>query len=278
MYKYNERKYAEKILKGGFTNKKYTNSEMRLLSKYYKEQGYPPKEREKLLYDFCNKHIEGFSKVKYFKQVNAALNHAKKKGSKLIEIESVNISSNELGYVDSLKIEKPLKKVLFTLLVLDKLHKQIQVLREGEVTNEEHYFGGSTRAYKDLLDSSKVTKSEMKNIGCKNIHEMISLLANNGLVEIRNNGVIKSLFIYDIYPNDDSTIEVKGYDRIGLYYDLHIGEKRVKKCEECGLPIRVPSNRTKYCNECWKVKQRKWDREYQRKKYNSRVLENPQNP
>ncbi len=154
--------------------------------------------------------------------------------------------------------------MLFTLLVLDKLHKQIQVLREGEVTNEEHYFGGSTRAYKDLLDSSKVTKTEIKSIDCNNIHEMISLLADNGLVEIRNNGVIKSLFIYDIYPDDDSMIDVKGYDCIGLYYDLHIEEKRVKKCEECFVPIRATSSTKKYCTSCAtekeKMRKRRWKR------------------
>ncbi|MCA1021626.1 hypothetical protein [Halobacillus litoralis] len=270
MYKYNERQYAERILKDGFTNKKYTNSEMRLLAKYYKEQGHPPREREKLLYNFCEKHIEGFSKVNYFRQVNAALNHAKKKISKLIEIECVHISSSELSVIDSLQIEKPLKKILLTLLVLDKIHKQIQVLREGEVSNREHYFGGSVKAYKDLLDSSKVTKAEMKSIECKNVHDMIALLADYGLVEIRNNGVIKSLFIYDIYPEDGSVIEVKGYDRIGLYYDLHIGEKRVKECEECSLPIRVTSNRTKFCTDCWKEREKELRREINRKYYAKR--------
>ena len=41
------------------------------------------------------------------------------------------------------------------------------------------------------------------------------------------------------------------------------------------LLIKQTSNRRKYCSSCWKEVHRKQDREYQRRKYYSRLLENP---
>lgn len=46
-----------------------------------------------------------------------------------------------------------------------------------------------------------------------------------------------------------------------------------KYCESCGELIIQSSNRKKYCKKCWKEKRKEKDREYQKKKYDSRRLE-----
>jgi hypothetical protein len=42
-------------------------------------------------------------------------------------------------------------------------------------------------------------------------------------------------------------------------------KNKVIQCEKCGRLIEAKSNRTKYCTECWKEEQLKWQRESMRK-------------
>nr|MDH3086650.1 hypothetical protein [Bacillus velezensis]MDH3138644.1 hypothetical protein [Bacillus velezensis]WEY79869.1 hypothetical protein P5667_12110 [Bacillus velezensis] len=58
--KFKEKDYAELLLKKGFISKNLS-TEMKILAKYFKSLGKKPKEREKLLYEFCEKHIVDFS-------------------------------------------------------------------------------------------------------------------------------------------------------------------------------------------------------------------------
>lgn len=244
MYKYNEKKYVDYILKNGFGTK-HINNELRLLAIHYKEKGKSEEEREKSLYEFCDKHMQSFDRVEYFKKINTALNHAKKKESKLIEVESVSVGEKELNYIDVLELSHEYKRIIFTLLVLNKLSKEVHRQKNPENLNEEYYFGGSNKAYKELIDSSKVP---MKN---KKIHSIISELASMGTVEIRGNGYIKLSFVYELEDDSESVIKIEHYDEIGHYYDLYKGENRVKECEECKKPIKMKNNRTKYCSDCW---------------------------
>lgn len=57
---------------------------------------------------------------------------------------------------------------------------------------------------------------------------------------------------------------------------MNVGFNKVY-CDGCGDLIEKVTNNQKYCKECWKEKQKELDREYQRKKYNSRVSEQPKN-
>jgi hypothetical protein len=42
-----------------------------------------------------------------------------------------------------------------------------------------------------------------------------------------------------------------------------------KQCECCGKRIETKSNRIKYCENCWKEKQKNWQRESMKKKRNN---------
>lgn len=54
--------------------------------------------------------------------------------------------------------------------------------------------------------------------------------------------------------------------------------ENIKYCEKCGVPIKPTNNRSKYCKECWKEIHKEQDKEYQKRKYNSRFLENLSQP
>lgn len=260
MYKYNEKKYVNYILKNGFSSK-HINNELRLLAIHYKEDNQDENQREKLLYEFCEKKLQAFDRVEYFKKINTALNHAKKDESKLVEIDEIGVSQNELNYIDSLEVSHEYKKIVFTLLILDKLNKEVQKQRDESKLNGEHYFGGTNKNYKELIDSSKVP---MKS---KKIHSIISELASLGIVEIRGNGYIKLSFVYALERKDEISMTITNYDVIGYYYDLHKGLNKVKECEKCYDPIRANSNRTKYCEVCWEEKEKELRKNINKKYY-----------
>lgn len=253
MYKnqYKDNTYVKEILSNGFTSKHLLH-EMKLLAKHYKEIGYDEDKRKELLYGFCENNIKNFNKVIYFKTINKALNHVINSEQNLVEIESVNVSKNELDYIDNLDIDSNLKKLVFTLLTLNKLNKKYLKLRDGELKSNEYYFGGY-KNYKDLASHSKVT-FDRKN-GIKNIHDLIGVLSEKGIIEIVGKGNIKLLFMYEIEDDSSEGILVEHFDVIGYYYDRYIGDKKIKECEECGVLIKANSNRVKYCNVCSKEKE-----------------------
>ncbi|WOD61780.1 hypothetical protein NQZ71_13240 [Niallia taxi] len=253
MYKYNEKKYVEHIFKNGFSGK-HINNEIRLLAIHYKEQGYNETERENLLYEFCEKNLEAFDRVEYFKKINAALNNANKNEARLIEVSKINVNQTELNYIDQLNLSHDYKKIIFTLLILDKLNKEVQKQRDPEKLNDEHFFGGTNKNYKELIDASTV---HMKS---KKIHSIIREFAELGIVEIRGRGYIKLSFIYSLHNQKNKLLTISSYDDIGHYYDFIHCKNRIIECNMCKSLIKATSNTKKYCDQCAK------DREKARKR------------
>jgi hypothetical protein len=255
-FQYKERTYAKEILSNGFITK-HIKYELQLLVRYYKELGYKPKERKELVYKFCEKYLDGFDRVIHFKLINSSLNSCKNKDNVLVEIENIPITKEELIYIDNLYIDHDYKKVIFTLLVLDKLNKKYHDIR-NEPKSNEHYFGGDKK-YKELIDSSKITLKQNKQI-----HNIIGKMDELGIIEILGNSSIKLLFIYNIPESSEVRIRVSKYDNIGYYYDLYTGENKIKQCEYCEVPIKVNGKYKIYCNDCAeekeKIRKREWKR------------------
>lgn len=261
-HQYKEKTYAEEILKDGFTSN-HVSYELKILVKYYKDLGYKPKQRKEKIYKFCEENLEGYDRVLHFKMINSALNYGANKKNKLIEIEVVNVSEQELTCIHSLEISHDYKKILFTLLVLDKLNKRYFEIRNEEKAKDEYYFGGDGN-YKNLISSSKVTLKRSQNI-----HSIIGDLAKQGILETIGKGNIKLSFMYDINKDDDVALSITSYDNIGYYYDLYLGVNKVKACECCKIPIKVRSNRSKYCDNCFKENRSEYQKELMRKRRNS---------
>ena len=254
---YREKDYVEEILNNGFTSK-YLLHEMKLLAKYYKELKLSEEERKDKLYSFCEDNIKDFNKVSYFKTINRALNYATNKDEGLVQIDGVNISKIELEYIDKLDIDDNLKKLVFTLLVLTRLNKKYLKSRDGELKTDSYYFGGHNN-YRELTTCSKIT-FDKKN-GIKNIHDVINILDQKKIVEIVGKGNIKLLFMYEIEDDESKGVLVDKFDVIGYFYDMHKGNKKIKRCEGCGVLVKVTGNRQVYCKECWKEKEMDRQRE-----------------
>jgi len=256
-YQYKDNDYVEEILNEGFTSNRIKR-ELTLLSLYYKEIGHKPKEIKNLLHEFCKNNLDGYKPVTHFKMINSVMNKCTNKHNKLIHIDHINITKSELTCIEDLNIKHDYKKILFTLLSLDKLKKKYHEIKE-EMVNEEYYFKGNIN-YKTLIESCKV---KFKNRD--EIHLIIHELSEIGLIEIINRSSIKLSFIYEIPKDDEIVVRVSEFEKIGYYYDLYIGVNKIKCCSSCGKLIESKSNRTMYCNDCRKEHRNNYQKELMRK-------------
>ncbi len=256
-YQFKERDHALQILNKGFLSK-HINSELKIIAKYFNEQDKTQEEIKRLLHDFCKNNLKGFNEAVHFKLINGAVKFGRNNKNKLIQIDKINITKSELHVIEQMDLPHKFKRVVFALLVLTKLSKEFLKIRDGEIKNQEYYFGGYKK-YRELVSVSRVTFNKKKKSPVKNIHDLIHILDEKGIVEITNNGNIKLLFMYDIKDDDKVVFSVKDYRVIGLYYDLHYGENRVKECDNCHVPVRA-YNTQRYCEECSSIIKREQNR------------------
>lgn len=267
-YHFKEKDYANEILTNGFTSK-YIGTELKILAKDYRALGKDETEIKKFLYDFCRLNLKGFNEVIHFKIINSAVTYCMNDKNKLIQIDKINVSSEELKVIENMSIPHDHKRVVFTLLILTKMSKEFVKIKDGEIKSKEYYFGGH-KNYRELVSTSKITFNKTKKSTIKNIHDLIHILDEQGIVKITGNGNIKLLFMYNIEEDDGIVLSVNDYSAIGYYYDLYCGENKVKECESCEELYKSNKHNQKYCNGCRiLIKQRK-DRENKREKYNSR--------
>lgn len=247
-YKFKEKDYVDEILNNGFTSK-HILSELKLLAKYFKSLSKREDEIKLLLQDFCKKYLKGYNEAVHFKIINNATTYGNNAKNKLIQIDSVNISKNELDLIEKMNISHDYKRVVFTLLVLTKLNKKSLEIKDGEVKSKEFYFGGF-KNFRELVSVSKITFSRKKSSNVKSIHDLIHLLDEKEIVKITGNGNVKLLFMYDIQEDDNIAITVNDFTVIGLYYDLYFKENKVKECECCRVPIKIKGKNHKFCVNC----------------------------
>lgn len=239
--KYNEKEYAEYIYNHGFLTK-HRPYELKLLVKYFKSLGHKPKARKDMLYAFCEKYVDNFSKAKYFKVLNTALNYGGKKHNNLIVIDKIDITQQELDYITKQDIEYNLKKIMFTLLVQNKINKLICDISFGK-SSDYNFFGGKSLKYKEIKEISKVPSSFNINSA---IHELDAV----GIVDIKTRGKIDLSFVYKIVSSDDIVFQIITFDEVGYYFDFYCGENKIIKCNVCGKFIKATNNKIKYCKEC----------------------------
>jgi len=146
---------------------------------------------------------------------------------------------------------------------LIKLGKVKWTIENEKESNNEHFFANNPSSYRNLTKSLNINKSLLRKYGYQKIYEVTHYLIGKRLLEDTINNT-KLSFLYNIPIDENISIEIKNYDNVGLYYDLHSGVKNVKKCEECNEPIKVKSNRTKYCQECAKKREINRKREWKR--------------
>lgn len=268
-YRYNEEEYAKQIEKSGFLTK-YHNYELTLLVKLWKKNNIKPKQRKEKIYKFCEKYIENFNDVKFFRKINAALKNGSKKDNPLINIEKIPITDKEIQYINDLDIEYNYKKVIFCLLVNMKIKKEICKIKYSK-NIEGNYISGTQKRYNEILKVSKISNTYK-------INDIINVLEKLGLIDVRTRGKINLLFIKNIEDSCKIIFNINTFDNIGYYFDWYNGDKKIIRCENCGKLIRQSANNRKYCRSCAReVLKEQW-KDASKKYYHSHKSENPSKP
>lgn len=264
---FKEKEYIEELLKKSKLDSGI-RSDLKILAKYYKHIGQDKVEVEKSLYEFCEKKCKGwFNKVRHYKMIDNAVTYAFKDDSVLIQIESIEVTNKEMKFIESLKYEELDKKIVFSLLIINKLNNARTKMRGNDFIS--NYFGGSGEySFKSLMDTlnEKLTRTYRE----KGIHKTIKQFNDDGLTRTTNRLSLELLFLKEIKGDDDIILEVNDFDNIGLAYEYYYGNKKVKKCIECGKLIKSTNLKIKYCAICQKEKQKEWDRLYQKNKRNTK--------
>lgn len=267
--KYKELDYARNIYENGFQSTQHIATELKLIAIYMRRNlGYKPKKLKEEIYRWCEMFMTGYKKELHYKIINSAVNNACKKGSMLINIDTITFYKYEVDYINNLfikdcddgskeaKYSYECKKLMFTLLFKMKLNKAIEEIRnqEDEDINIGKYFKGGQRKYNELKKLAHLPEKVKIN------EDIINVLWVNGLVTPMFNGLIKLDFIEVIYNIDKNSrdisivVQIDDYENIGWYFDYYNKDKKISFCKECGRIFRKRSNRQECCSEeCSKV-------------------------
>ena len=245
---FDEKKYAENLIKNGYKNEKYIVMDNIILVKYWKSIGLSEDEVKNKLRIFMVKFQELFNDniMKY------KLNSAMKVGMKydLLTDVCVGITSKEIEQIQILETIE-LQRMMFILLVVWR-------------------FKGSPKRFRisntDLMNLSGVKANS--NVFWNYIHE-ITKTKILSMVEYRN----KSYYQINIEENWEIILHIDKFDNIIDYYMSIVEPEKYMLCEKCDVPFSPTNNRQKYCKTCYKELHKEQDKEYQKNKYNSRPLE-----
>lgn len=236
---FDEKKYAESMIKKGFQTKHKNVYELSLLAKYYFSLGLDEVKVKEKIIAFCKKFVEQFNSDEWYKIINKTVSIAKK--GKLITGRTVEISESELNKIKQLNSLNE-QKVAFTMLVLYKFYD----CKKFEVSIEDLY-----RLCKLNLNSQTKLK-------------ILQSLTSQGYIDITMGGKRWAKFSEKGNLNN-SVIEIKDFDNFIYEYLRYIGETGYIGCEVCNKAIKTTSSTKKYCTTC----KRKSDLE-KYKKYNKK--------
>jgi hypothetical protein len=239
---FDEKKYAEKMIKGGFQTKHKNVYELNILSKFYFSQGKGIDEVKELVVKFCEKYVDYFNIDEWYKVINKTIEIAEK--SKFITRKVVKITEKELNQIHQLeKLNE--QKIAFVMLVLYKFYDY----KKFEISVE------------DLFRLCKLTLKSQTKL------KLLQSLTSKDLIDITMGG---KRFVKFADKKGESVITINNFEDFIYEYLRYIGEGKFGDCESCGQIIKLTNNKKKFCAVCSKEHKKQIDRENQKRKYNSR--------
>lgn len=241
----NEYDYTENIIKNGFTKNKYV-AELRILAKYYFQQGIKGEDLKDIISKFCSKNIKDFNMVTWAKTINYICKYGET--NSLFNISPIRVTDKEMDKIQSLKNLK-FEKVAFVILILAKINKQSYMLfLKDKIKNSKnktnHKFRGYviTESINEIFQLAKVHVSKDKRF------EIIRHLVDLGFIDVTKNGKIRVDFVNN--HSTENTLVVSKFNNFVLDYMKYIGDN-IGDCEVCGDLIEIKGKNHKYCISCW---------------------------
>jgi len=233
----NEKELLRKSLEDGYIDEKKTSNTVRILAKHYfsidmtKEQVYDSIDK------FFINNYKKYNSVKWQKTFDNIISAVYKyKDHKLFDINSIEITENELTRIKSLENIK-YEKIAFVLLVYAKIYNLMNKNELGTVKIDQKY----------IFSDAKIKENQYNQGKILHVFEELGLINHYRMVDCTD---IKVNFI-----DNDSPIVLKITDfRNYVYEYLRWKGENIYTCEneKCGIVFLPTHNHYKYCQVCWK--------------------------
>ena len=226
-----EQKYAEKLISKGFETF-MSPRDLGLLAKYYKYMGKDKKEIFTLLVDFCKTYNPEFNEVRFYKNIQKAVNLVDKYKLRL-EMQ-IPITKKEIETIKSVK-NHTYEKVLFTMLAASKYFKMNPAAISPRINKDYVHRYYVNIKFTEILKLAKihVTKDERNSI--------LFNLQSTGLINTSLNGTYEICFVD---PDGETELFIEDMDNVVDFYPFY--------CEDCGKKTKKAKNHDK-CRECYSI-------------------------
>ena len=229
-------------------------STLRILAKYYFNNGDTKEEVEDKLNKYMKVNYKSYSPSKWKDLLNQLVKSVEKyKNYKMIDVDEVNITENEWFSIIALN-NKQLEKLAFILLVYCKINKIKNPTCDNKINN----------TFTDILKEASVG-SKLDNMQQRLLFNELYKLNYISIGMSCNSTSIKINYIEENENNIKFTIDE--FSRVITYYEEYKNGKAYVRCQECNKRVEQKSKKpVKYCKECAKKIKVKQNKEYRNDK------------
>lgn len=215
-------------------------STLRILAKYYFNNGDTKEEVEDKLNKYMKVNYKSYSPSKWKDLLNQLVKSVEKyKNYKMIDVDEVNITENEWFSITVLN-NKQLEKLAFILLVYCKINKIKNPACDNKINN----------TFTDILKEASVG-SKLDNMQQRLLFNELYKLNYISIGMSCNSTSIKINYIEENEDNIKFTIDE--FSRVITYYEEYKNGKMYVRCQECNKRVEQKSKKpVKYCKECAK--------------------------
>lgn len=225
---FDEKAYAEIILKKGIQNNIHRLYDLQLVAAYLYQAGCGDIEIEQRLHAMCKRKMKGYSRVKFYPIIDKIIR--KSKNVKFKVSNEIKITKSEIDTVLSEK-DKKIKKLLFVYLVLAKYYMNNN--------NTDKYYVSTSDV--DIFKLARITGKRKSEQG-----ELLHYMTKKGYITPTLN---MSSIVNFVDENDEVVITFKPDIDMIYYLEQYLGGSFIK-CIICGRLEKKGSNSAKYCKAC----------------------------
>lgn len=227
----NEIKEAERRLSENELGNKPSET-LSLIARYYKQvHKYNDASIIEILNDFLKRNCEIYNEVKWRDSIRRYVKQSKK--YQLVVVDSVSLSQKEIDIINSLKAVR-MRRLLFTIVCLAKFYTARNATSKDWLSTD----------YADLFRMAHMETT------AKQQAEMLSKLYKLGYISFGKKITNLSIHV-DIIDDGEPVWIIDNFKDLGYEYMIRTQPKHFERCEICGKPYKIHSNRQKYCSGCY---------------------------
>ena len=225
-------------------------STLRILAKYYFNNGDTKEEVEDKLNKYMKVNYKSYSPSKWKDLISQLVKSVEKyKTYKMIDVDEVNITENEWFSIIALN-NKQLEKLAFILLVYCKINKIKNPTCDNKINNT------FTDIFREcgfrVTNETKLLLNELYKLN----YISIGLSCNSTSIKIN--------YIEDNENNIKFTID--NFENVITYYEEYKNGKKYIECECCKKRLIQKTHNVKYCPKCAKEIKQKQINKYKKTK------------